>query len=90
MIVSEDFLRAKEIGARYFEERGWEACSETVSSGQAIEKILELRPDLVILDASSATVRCARVADEIRRAAPSIKICLFSLYLLGRDALSPD
>ncbi len=90
LVVSEDLLRAKEIGARHFKETGWEACGEAVSTGPAIEKILEMQPGFVILDASSATASFARVADEIRRAAPFIKICLVSLCLRGRDALSPD
>lgn len=89
LVVGDGLLKAKEIGAGQFEERAWELCGEADTSEQAIEMIMELRPDLVVLDASMPTNRYVRVAADIRRAAPGLKICFFGLWLAEREALTP-
>ncbi len=80
LVVGDDSLSTKEIVARHFKERAWEPCGEAGSSEQAIELLLDLGPDLILLDGSTSTMGWARVADEIRRAAPAVKICVFSRF----------
>jgi CheY-like chemotaxis protein len=89
LVVSDDLMRAKELVARHSKERSWEPCGAAGSSEQAIEMLFDLRPDLIVIDASISTVECARTAHEMRRAAPAVKICLFGPLLHG-SSLTAD
>jgi CheY-like chemotaxis protein len=57
-----------------------EVCGEAENGKQALEKVRELKPDLVILDVSMPLMSGIEAAREIRRLAPSTKIVLFSVH----------
>jgi DNA-binding NarL/FixJ family response regulator len=58
----------------------WEVCGEAIDGHQAIEKVMELAPDAVLLDLSMPVMNGFEVAAEIRRLAPSTKIIFFSMH----------
>jgi DNA-binding NarL/FixJ family response regulator len=58
----------------------WEVCGEATDGKQALQKIVTLAPDVVILDLSLPVMNGFEVAKEIRRIAPSTKIVLFSIH----------
>lgn len=58
----------------------WQVCGEAVNGKEAIEKVQELRPDLVVLDISMPVMNGIEAAREIRRVAPAIKILIFSMH----------
>jgi DNA-binding NarL/FixJ family response regulator len=60
-------------------DRRWEVCGEAANGDQAFEKIMELGPDVVILDLSMPSLSGYEVATAIRRILPSIKIIFFSM-----------
>jgi DNA-binding NarL/FixJ family response regulator len=71
----------------------WEVCGEAADGRQALERIAELAPDLVILDLTMPVMNGFEAAAEIRRIAPSTKIVFFSMHetpvtarLVGADA----
>jgi DNA-binding NarL/FixJ family response regulator len=61
-------------------KRDWEACGEATNGREAISKVSELSPDVVILDLSMPVMNGFEAAAEIRRIAPSIKIVFLSIH----------
>jgi CheY-like chemotaxis protein len=55
-------------------------CGEAENGKQALEKVRELKPDLVILDVSMPVMNGVEAAREIRRFAPRTKIVFLSVY----------
>lgn len=56
-----------------------EVCGEAANGREAIEKVRELRPDVVILDVFMPVMNGFEAAREIHRIAPSTKILFFSI-----------
>jgi DNA-binding NarL/FixJ family response regulator len=74
----------------------FEICGEAADGTDAIAKVRELAPDLVLLDLSMPTLNGFDTALEIRRISPSTKIVLFSVHeipatakIIGADAFIP-
>ena len=68
-------------------------CGEAENGTEAVEKVRELMPDLVILDLTMPSLNGFDAALEIKRVAPSTKIILFSIHeipstarIIGADA----
>jgi DNA-binding NarL/FixJ family response regulator len=57
-----------------------EVCGEAENGKQAIEKVKELKPDLVLLDISMPVMNGVQAAYQIRQIAPSTKIVFFTLH----------
>lgn len=71
----------------------WEICGEAADGLEAIEKVLTLSPDVVILDLMMPTMNGFDTARRIRQLAPTTGIIFFSLHdtptiarLVGADA----
>jgi DNA-binding NarL/FixJ family response regulator len=58
----------------------WELCGEASDGRQAIEKVVELGPDVVILDLTMPELNGFQAAQMIRRLTPSAKIIFFSMH----------
>lgn len=56
-----------------------EICGEAEDGEEAIDKVRELHPDLVILDIFMPVMNGIQAAREIRRIAPSTKILFFTI-----------
>jgi two-component system, NarL family, nitrate/nitrite response regulator NarL len=55
-------------------------CGEASNGKEALEKIAELMPDVVILDLTMPVMNGIDTAEEMHRIAPFIKIILFSMH----------
>jgi DNA-binding NarL/FixJ family response regulator len=55
-------------------------CGEAENGQQAVEKVMELRPDLIILDWTMPVMNGLQAARMIRSLAPETKIMVFSLH----------
>ena len=71
----------------------FEICGEAENGTEAVEKVRELIPDLVLLDLSMPSLNGFDAAVTIKRIAPSTKIILFSIHeipstarIVGADA----
>ena len=53
---------------------GWEICGEAVNGREAVEKTLELKPDLVVLDVGMPIMNGIEAARQIRAFATATKI----------------
>ena len=63
------------LGARH----SWHVCGEAANGREAVQKVLELDPDVIILDLSMPVMNGFEAARVIRRLAPSTKIVFFSV-----------
>jgi DNA-binding NarL/FixJ family response regulator len=57
-----------------------EVCGEAENGKQAIEKVKELKPDLVLPDINMPVMNGVQAAYQIRQSAPSTKIVFFTLH----------
>jgi CheY-like chemotaxis protein len=55
-------------------------CGEAENGEQAVEKVKELRPEVVLLDIEMPVMNGIQAAHEIRRIAPSTKILFFTIH----------
>jgi DNA-binding NarL/FixJ family response regulator len=58
----------------------WEVCGEAENGKEAVAKVLELNPDLVVLDLSMPVLNGLEAAREIRQLSPKTKIIIFSMH----------
>lgn len=71
----------------------WEICGEATDGPEAIAKVAELSPDVVILDLTMPAMGGFDTAKRIRQVAPGTRIVFFSMHetpttarLVGADA----
>ncbi len=57
-----------------------DVCGEAENGAEAVEKVKQLHPDVVILDYSMPLLDGLRAAMQIRSLAPETKIILFTVY----------
>ena len=69
-------------GLRYLltERTDWSVCGEASNGEEAIAKVIELKPDLVILDVTMPVLGGIQAAREIRQLAPQTKILMLSMH----------
>ena len=60
---------------------GWSICAEASNGKEAIEKTLESRPDIIVLDIAMPVMNGLEAAVRIAETAPQVPIILFSLHL---------
>jgi DNA-binding NarL/FixJ family response regulator len=62
-------------------QAGWTVCAEARDGKEAVDKTLQCRPDVVILDVTMPTLNGIEAASHISAFHPEIPIILFSLHL---------
>lgn len=81
LLIADDneFVR---VAVRIFlkDKHEWEICGDAENGREAIAKVGDLSPDVVLLDLSMPVMNGLEAAAEIRRIAPSTKIILFSIH----------
>jgi DNA-binding NarL/FixJ family response regulator len=64
----------------------WEICGEASDGKQAIEAVLRLKPDVVILDVTMPTMSGLQAAPQIARLAKDCRILIFTMHESERMA----
>ncbi len=59
---------------------GWQVCGEAANGREAIAKVKELSPDVVILDVSMPVMGGLEAAPEILKSAPRTKVVAFTMH----------
>lgn len=93
ILIADDFQSIREgMGKLIAAHEGWEICGEAKDGQEAIQKTLELLPDVVVLDFFMPATNGIVVAREIAKKCPDILVVMCSMYLdsqlveLARDA----
>jgi len=58
----------------------WQVCGEAANGREAIDRVRELRPDVVVLDVTMPEVNGLEAAKEIRRQMPESKVVILSQH----------
>jgi DNA-binding NarL/FixJ family response regulator len=64
----------------------WKVCGETANSGEVIEKITSLHPDVLLLDVTLPNMDIARAISEIMAVCPTVKIVALAAPGTGEPA----
>jgi DNA-binding NarL/FixJ family response regulator len=70
-------------GLRNMVDGHWAICGEACDGKQAIEKVLELHPDLVVMDISMPIMNGIEAVREMRRLQLPVKILILSMHNSG-------
>ena len=99
ILLVDDFQRIRSGLRSLLGREAVEICGEAENGREAIERVRELQPDLVVLDIIMPVMNGIDAAREIHRIAPSTKILFFSVEdtpeavaiarSLGADGLIP-
>lgn len=60
--------------------KGVEVCGEAVNGAEAVQKALELRPDLIILDVTMPVLDGFSAARQITRQLPKLPVLMLSMH----------
>jgi DNA-binding NarL/FixJ family response regulator len=80
IVIADDHEIVRNGLRAMLEGAGWQVCGEAENGEDAVRKVSELQPDLVILDIIMPVMNGLQAAQAIRELAPDIKIALFSLH----------
>lgn len=83
IVIADDHEIVRSGLKALLEDAGWQVCGEAENGEEAVKKVSELQPDLVILDISMPVMNGFQAAQAIRELAPEIKIALFSMHDLA-------
>jgi DNA-binding NarL/FixJ family response regulator len=62
------------------QQENWIVCGEAANGVEAISKVVELKPDLIILDITMPVMSGLEAAIKIRQLAPSTRIVMLSMH----------
>ncbi len=90
ILIADDSSTIRRL-LRFFIEHDtdWQVCGEAENGQIAVEKVLELHPDAVILDLSMPVMNGLDAARVITRIAPKVEMVMFTMHTseqLRRDA----
>ena len=99
ILLVDDFQRIRSGVRSLLISEPVEICGEAENGREAIERVRELHPDLVLLDIVMPVMSGIEAAHEIHRISPSTKIVFFTIEdtaeaavvarLIGADGLVP-
>ncbi len=80
ILLADDFEVVRTGLKALLGDGSWEICGEAENGLAAVEKVIELTPDLVVLDVTMPILNGFEAAREIRKLAPATKIVIFSMH----------
>jgi len=81
ILLADDFEVVRNGLKNLLSESGeWDICGEADNGLSAVQKTVELKPDVVVLDITMPVMNGLEAAREIRRLAPRTKIVMFSMH----------
>lgn len=81
LIVDDNLFVRQQLHDLLAAHPAWEVCGEGADGVDAVHKVQELRPDVVVMDLSMPVMNGLRATQEITALVPSLPIVMFSMYL---------
>jgi two-component system response regulator NreC len=86
ILIVDDSAPTRGLVREFLESRsGFEICGEATDGNKGVERALELRPDVILLDFSMPQMNDLRAALIIHQTEPNTPIILFTFY---KDVIS--
>jgi PAS domain S-box-containing protein len=79
ILIVDDHAAARNTIHELLDWQGFQVCGEAKDGKDAIEKVIALKPDLVILDINMPVMDGTKAANEIQRIAPATKIVFLTI-----------
>lgn len=80
ILIVDDHLAARTTIRSLLDWHGFQICGEAANGREAIDRVIELKPDIVLLDINMPVMTGTQAAMEIRRIAPQVKILFFTIH----------
>lgn len=79
ILIVDDHATARIAIRQLLEWEGFQVCGEAADGKHAIEKVIELEPEIVLLDINMPIMNGIAAASEIRRPSPTTKIVFLTI-----------
>lgn len=80
LIVDDHAVVRRGVRALLESQDGWEVCGEATNGLDAIEKVAELKPDLVVLDVSLPGLNGLEATPKILKASPNTEVLVLTMH----------
>lgn len=80
ILIVDDHLAARTTIRSLLDWHSFQVCGEATNGQEAIERVVELKPDIILLDINMPVMTGSEAAFEIRRIAPQVKILFFTIH----------
>jgi len=80
LIVDDSALLRRSLRSWIEQDKNWEICGEAENGKAAVEKVKELRPDVVILDLEMPVMNGLEAGREIALIAPDTTMVMFTMH----------
>jgi len=84
LIADDHDLMRRGVKALIQSHPGWEICGEAHTGREAVSKVEELKPDVLVLDISMPDLNGLEAAKRIRKASPNVEILVLSVHYSDR------
>ena len=81
LVVDDNDLVRRGMRQLLGRHEGWQICGEAANGQEAVAKVRELAPDVVVLDFAMPTMNGIEAARQIHEERPNTTIVLCSMYL---------
>lgn len=89
VLIVDDIKEIRKLLREFLEDAAFVVCGEAANGQAAIEQATDLRPDLIILDASMPVMTGIQAAPRLRRLLPGTAIVLFTAHEFMMQGVSP-
>lgn len=80
ILVVDDNLTARNTIRTLLDWHGFQLCGDASNGKEAIERVIEQKPDIVVLDINMPSMSVVAAAQEIRRISPTTKIVFLTIH----------
>jgi DNA-binding NarL/FixJ family response regulator len=80
ILIVDDHLIARTLIRRFLDGHPFRICGEASDGKEAIEKVIELKPDIILLDINMPVMDGIRAAHEIRLISPETRIIFLTIH----------
>lgn len=80
ILIADDNSVARTTIRALLDWHSFQVCGEAKNGKEAIEKVMELKPDVILLDINMPELNGVKAAYEIRRVSPTTKIVFLTIH----------